>query len=45
MESVHKFVELERINFAAIPAIKLHAKLAEGFAQIAIVSDLRPFAD
>ena len=45
MESVHKFVELERIDFATIPAIELHAKLTEGFAQVAIVSHARPFAD
>ena len=45
MESMHKIVELERINFAAIPAIELHAKLAEGFAQVAIMSDPRPFSD
>ena len=42
---MHKIVELERINFATIPAIELHAKLAEGFAQVAIVSDPRPFSD
>jgi len=45
MESMHKIVELEHINFATIPAIKLHAKLAEGFTQVAIVSDPRPFSD
>ena len=42
---MHKLIELERINFASIPAIELHAKLVEGFAQIAIVSDSRPFSD
>ena len=45
LESMHNIVELERINFAAIPAIELRAKLAEGFAQVAIVSDPRPFSD
>ena len=40
-----KIVELERINFATIPAIKLRAKLAEGFTQVAIVSDPCPFSD
>jgi hypothetical protein len=35
MESMHELVELERINFAPIPSIELHAELAEGFAQIA----------
>jgi hypothetical protein len=45
MESMPELVELERINFATIPSIELHAELAEGFAQIAIVSDLRPFSD
>ncbi len=45
MESMHKLVELERVNFATIPAIEFHAKLAEGFAQVAIVSDPRPFSD
>ena len=45
MESVHKLVELERINFATIPALELQAKLAEGFTQVAIVSDSRPFSD
>jgi hypothetical protein len=45
MESMHKLVERERINFATIPAIELHAKLVEGVAQIAIVSDPRPFSD
>jgi hypothetical protein len=42
---MHKIVELERINFATIPAIELHAKLAEGFTQVAIVRDPRPFSD
>ena len=45
MESMHKIVELERINFATIPAIELRAKLVEGFTQVAIVSDPRPFSD
>ena len=45
MESMHKLVQLERINFASIPAIELHAKLAEGFAQLTIVGDPRPFSD
>jgi len=45
MESMHKLVQLERINFASIPAIELHAKLVEGFTQLTIVSDPRPFSD
>jgi hypothetical protein len=45
MESMHKFVELERIDFATIPAIELLAKLAEGLTQVAIVRDRRPFSD
>jgi hypothetical protein len=45
MESMHKIVELKRINFATIPSIELRAKLAEGVAQVAIVSDPRPFSD
>lgn len=42
---MHKLVELEGINFASIPPIELHAKLAEGFAQLTIVSDPRPLSD
>ena len=45
MESMHKLVQLERIDFASIAAIELHAKLAEGFAQFTLVSDPRPFSD
>ena len=45
MESMHKLVEFERINFTTIPAIELHAKLAEGFAKVTIVSDPRPLSD
>jgi len=42
---MHKIVELERINFATIPAVELHAKFAKSFTQVAIVSDPRPFSD
>jgi len=42
---MHKLVQLERINFASIPAIEFHAKPAEGVAQLTIVSDPRPFSD
>jgi len=45
MESMHKIVELERINFATFPTIEFRAKLAEGFTQVAIVSDPRPFSN
>ena len=45
MESMHQIVELERIDFATIPTVELRAKLAEGFAQVAIVSDFCPFSD
>jgi hypothetical protein len=45
MESMYKIVELERINFATIPTIELHAKLAQGLAQVAFVSDSSPFSD
>jgi hypothetical protein len=45
MESVYQLVELERVNPGAIPAIELHAKLAESFAQVALVSDPGPFLD
>ncbi len=45
MESMHKLVELERIYFATIPTIELRAKLAESFAQVAIVSDPRPLSN
>jgi hypothetical protein len=45
MELMHQIIELERIDFTTIPAIELHAKFAEGFAQVAIVSDARSFSD
>jgi hypothetical protein len=44
MESMHQIVEFERIDFTTNPAIELRAKLTEGFAQVAIVSDVRPFS-
>ena len=45
MESMHKLVELERINFAMIPTIELGTKLTEGLAQVAIMRDSRPFSN
>jgi hypothetical protein len=42
---MYKLVELERIDFATIPAIELFAKLAERLTQVAIVRDRRPFSD
>jgi hypothetical protein len=45
MESMHELVELERINFAAIPTIEMRAKLAQGFAQVTIMGDPRPFSN
>jgi hypothetical protein len=44
MESMYKLVECERIDFAPIPTIELHAKRAHGLAQVAFVSDLSPFS-
>jgi len=45
MESVHEIVECEGVDLATFPAIELGAKLTEGFAQIAIMRDPRPFAN
>src|ERR1700681_836934 len=44
MESMHEIVELKRINLATIPPIELRAKVAQRLAQVAIVSDPRPFS-
>jgi len=33
MESMHKIVELERIDFAAIPTIEVDAKFTQSVAQ------------
>ena len=45
MESMHKLVEIERINFATVPTIELSTKFTQGLAQVAIVSDPRPFSN
>ena len=45
MESMHELVELERIDFAAIPTIELRAQHAEGCAQVSIMGDPRPFSN
>ena len=45
MESMHEIVELERIDFATFPTIELDAKLTQGFAQVAIMRDPRPFSN
>ena len=42
---MHTIVELERINFATIPTVELGAKFTQGLAQVAIVSDARPFSN
>ena len=45
MESMHKIVELERIDFATFPTIELDAKLTQSLAQFAIMRDPRPFSN
>lgn len=45
MESMHEIVEFKRIDIATFPTIELDAKLTQGFAQFAIMSDLRPFSN
>ena len=45
VESMHKLVELEGVDFATIPAIELPAKLADGLTQVAFVRDPRPFSN
>jgi hypothetical protein len=45
MESMHKIVQLKRIDFGTIPTRELRAQLAESLAQVAIVSDRCPFAN
>jgi len=45
MESMHKIVELERIDFAAIPTIEGDAKFTQSVAQRAIMSDSCPFSN
>ena len=42
---MHELVELERIDFAAIPTIELRAQHAEGCAQVSIMSDPGPFSN
>jgi hypothetical protein len=45
MESMHKIVELERIDFAAIPTIEVDAKFTQSVVQRAIMSDSCPFSN
>ena len=45
MESMDKIIALEGIDFATTPTIELSAKVTQGLAQVAIVSDPRPFTN
>ncbi len=45
MESMHKIIELKRIDFATSPTIELDAKFTQSLAQFAIMRNPRPFSN
>jgi hypothetical protein len=45
MESMHKIIEFERIDFTTLPTIELDAKLTQSLAQFTIMRDPRPFSN
>jgi hypothetical protein len=45
MESMHKIIELKRIDFATFPTIELDAKLTQSLTQFAIMCDPGPFSN